>query len=63
MGRSGHRASRSGLPVLLMSGYYDRAESLNGSSDSPVLVKPFSSDVLVKAVRQVLDRPVSNTGR
>lgn len=50
------RKLRKELPIVFMSGYYGCAESLNNSNDSPLLVKPFSSDVLVQTVRQALDR-------
>ena len=55
------RKLRKELPIVLMSGYYGCAESLNGSNDLPLLVKPFSSDVLVQTVRRALDHMPVNT--
>ncbi len=47
-------------PILLMSGYPDVAESERATdAEYPILAKPFTSDVLVRAVRDALNsRPV-----
>ena len=52
-------ASRPGLPVLFMSGYTDGALAQHGVLKEGValLEKPFSGEKLVRAVRELLDRP------
>ena len=52
------RASRPGLPVLFMSGYSDDEMTRRGIADARVafLAKPFSTESLVTAVREVLQR-------
>jgi CheY-like chemotaxis protein len=51
------RARRPGLPVLFVSGYVDSGIVHDGviEADAAFLHKPFSSDDLVKKVREVLD--------
>ena len=50
------REQGSRIPVLLMSGYLDVAESSEAAeSQFQVLAKPFTSDVLVRAVRDALN--------
>ncbi|MGH9557424.1 MAG: PAS domain S-box protein [Terriglobales bacterium] len=53
-------ALRPGLKVLFMSGYTDDAVLRHGvqSAETPFLQKPFSTDVLARKVREVLDQPV-----
>ena len=52
------RASRPELRVLFMSGYSHEVlapEALAGQSDSSFIEKPFSSEELLRTVRQLLD--------
>jgi DNA-binding response OmpR family regulator len=46
------RAERSGLSVLLVSGYFDADKS--GVARDPLMHKPFTPDALVEMVRSVL---------
>jgi signal transduction histidine kinase len=62
-------AIRPGVKVLYMSGYADAAAAHNGDLPVPhaFLQKPFSLDVLLRRVREVLDlqdsgHPISPTG-
>jgi two-component system cell cycle sensor histidine kinase/response regulator CckA len=50
---------RPGMKVLFMSGYSEHSvlEIEDTGSSAPVLQKPFSLDVLVRIVRDVLDEP------
>ena len=48
-------ARAPGLKVLYMSGYRDSAPSVDGEPAPPFLHKPFSPDVLLSKVREVLD--------
>ncbi|MGH9603461.1 MAG: PAS domain S-box protein [Terriglobales bacterium] len=52
-------AVRPGMKVLFMSGYTDDAVLRHGvqSAETPFLQKPFSTDVLARKVREVLDQP------
>jgi two-component system, cell cycle sensor histidine kinase and response regulator CckA len=52
-------AIRPGVKVLYMSGYADAAAAHNGDLPQPhaFLQKPFSLDVLLRKVREVLDAP------
>lgn len=51
------RAERPGLRVLYLSGYTDTAAARQGLMEpgAEFLQKPFSTDVLVRRVREVLD--------
>ena len=55
---SAARRQKPGLKVLFTTGYARNAIVHNGTLDSDVdlLPKPFSSDALGRAVRQILDR-------
>jgi signal transduction histidine kinase/ActR/RegA family two-component response regulator len=52
---------RPGMRVLFMSGYTDDAVLRHGvqSAETPFLQKPFTTDVLARKVREVLDQPVA----
>jgi two-component system cell cycle sensor histidine kinase/response regulator CckA len=54
------RAMRPGLRVLLMSGY--AADVVTGADlqDAALVAKPFSAASLARAVRNILDTPVSS---
>jgi FixJ family two-component response regulator len=49
---------RPGLPVIFMSGYTDNAIVHQGrlDPDTEFLQKPFTTDTLLRHVRQVLER-------
>jgi PAS domain S-box-containing protein len=51
---------RPGLKVLFMSGYTDSALFRNGvlENDFPLVLKPFSPDVLLRHVRDMLDQEI-----
>ncbi|MCG3177964.1 MAG: Sensor histidine kinase RcsC [Phycisphaerae bacterium] len=53
------RAARPSMKVLFVSGYADQALSEKGLDGrfAELLVKPFSSDALVRAVRRLLEQP------
>lgn len=53
------RATSPEVPVLFMSGYAVGAGELEGPLErpSPLLEKPFSAEVLLRKVREQLDRP------
>src|SRR2546421_8641936 len=59
------RASRPGLRVLFMSGYPDGAIGSQGVLDHGVayLAKPFSTEAIIRKVREVLKSAVSGTSR
>ena len=52
------RAARPSQPVIFVSGYsQDVARARGAAQDAPFLQKPFTMDVMVRAVRDTLDRP------
>ena len=53
------RAARPSIRVLLMSGYAADVVTKDDLKEATLLSKPFSPAVLTKAVRQVLDQPLS----
>ena len=55
------RAMRPGIRVLLMSGYAADVVTPNDLKEAVLLSKPFSPAVLVKAVQDILDVPLSST--
>ncbi|HZT83201.1 MAG TPA: PAS domain S-box protein [Gemmataceae bacterium] len=57
--------ARPGMKTLYMSGFNDSILLNNGalSGDIDCVQKPFTADVLVRAVREVLDRPAPEAGR
>ena len=55
------RAMRPGIRVLLMSGYATDVVTATHLKDTTLLSKPFSPAVLTKAVKAVLDVPLSST--
>jgi signal transduction histidine kinase len=55
------RMLRPGIRVLLMSGYAADVVRREDLQDGPLLSKPFSPATLAKAVRAVLDVPLSST--
>jgi CheY-like chemotaxis protein len=50
------RKLRPGLPMLFVTGYVDQGETLH-EQGTPVLLKPFSPDALLKAVGTCRERP------
>jgi signal transduction histidine kinase len=54
------RAARPGIRVMLMSGYAADIVTREDLKDAPLLVKPFSPVMLAKAVRSILDVPLSS---
>ena len=54
------RASRPPLPVLYISGYMGQALTVRGidNEEADLLIKPFDSQAIVKAVRRILAGPV-----
>jgi signal transduction histidine kinase len=55
------RAMRPGLRVLLMSGYAADVVTPTDLKEATLLQKPFSPATLLKAVRDILDVPLSST--
>jgi len=55
------RAMRPGIRVLLMSGYAADVVTPADLKEASLLSKPFSTATLLKAVRSVLDVPLSST--
>jgi len=53
------RAARPSIRVLLMSGYAADVVTTDDLAQATLLSKPFSPAALVKAVRKVLDEPLS----
>jgi len=53
------RAARPSIRVLLMSGYAADVVTKDDFKEATLLSKPFAPAVLTKAVRQVLDQPLS----
>jgi signal transduction histidine kinase/CheY-like chemotaxis protein len=50
------RRSRPELPILFVTGYVDQSESLHDSAaGTPVLLKPFSPDALLRAVSTAIE--------
>ena len=49
------RQTRSGVPVLYVTGYETGVGSRSGKPDAPVLQKPFSPEQLARGVRELLD--------
>ena len=47
------RGFRPDLPVVLMSGYTEAAESINDDLALPILAKPFTRDALYKAISRI----------
>jgi len=51
------RQSRPDLPILFVTGYVDQSESLHDSAaGTPVLLKPFSPEALLRAVSSTLQQ-------
>ena len=55
------RAMRPGIRVMLMSGYAADVVTPSDLKEALLLAKPFSAATLLKAVRSVLDVPLSST--
>ncbi len=53
------RAARPSIRVLLMSGYAAEVVTEDDLKEATLLSKPFTAGVLTKAVRTVIDRPLS----
>ena len=51
------RQTRPDLPILFVTGYVDQSESLHDSAaGTPVLLKPFSPEALLRAVSSTLQK-------
>ena len=47
-------AARTGLPIILSTGYLDAAGEVADRADLPVLKKPYRRDQLYRQVRDLL---------
>jgi two-component system cell cycle sensor histidine kinase/response regulator CckA len=59
------RATRPALPVLFLSGFADNPiiEPLISAGTAGFLAKPFTTEALAHAVRQILDGPATERAR
>jgi two-component SAPR family response regulator len=53
------RAARPAIRVLLMSGYAADVVTKDDLTEATLLAKPFSPTALTRAVRKILDEPLS----